>query len=141
MPDVDSLKEAKNFGVGIPQKSECFFLKGCGSLDWGMKNRLARIFNPASGRTAMLAIDHGRPKVMNLKELMQCFIAHRFEVVKRRAQFDLEKAEARAHILEGLKIALDHLDAVVRVIRESMDRDVARRRTTPRPSPPSTRPT
>ena len=59
MPDVDGLKEAKNYGVGIPQKSECFFLKGSGSLDWGMKNRLARIFDPTSGRTAMLAIDHG----------------------------------------------------------------------------------
>ena len=59
MPDVDGLKEAKDYGVDIPQKSECFFLKGSGSLDWGMKNRLARIFDPTSGRTAMLAIDHG----------------------------------------------------------------------------------
>ncbi len=50
---------------------------------------------------------------MNLKELMQCFIEHRFEVITRRTQFDLEKAEARAHILEGLKIALDNLDEVV----------------------------
>ena len=74
----------------------------------------------------MLAIDHGRPKVMTLKELMKCFLDHRFEVIKRRTQFDLDKAEARAHILEGLKIALDHLDAVVRIIRESKDRDVAR---------------
>ena len=74
----------------------------------------------------MLAIDHGRPKVMNLKELMQCFIEHRFEVITRRTKFDLEKAEARAHILEGLKIALDHLDAVVKIIRESKDRDNAR---------------
>ena len=74
----------------------------------------------------MLAIDHGRPKVMNLKELMKCFVDHRLEVIKRRAQFDLEKAEARAHILEGLKIALDNLDTVVRIIRESEDRDGAR---------------
>ncbi|MCX7005838.1 MAG: DNA topoisomerase 4 subunit A, partial [Kiritimatiellaeota bacterium] len=74
----------------------------------------------------MLAINHGRPKVMNLKELMQCFIAHRLEVIKRRAQFDLEKAEARAHILEGLKIALDNLDLVVKIIKESEDRDGAR---------------
>ncbi len=59
MPDLDDLKEAKNYGVGIPQKSECFFLKGSGGLDWGMKNRLARIFDPTSGHTAMLAIDHG----------------------------------------------------------------------------------
>ncbi|MBP7829151.1 MAG: DNA gyrase subunit A [Kiritimatiellae bacterium] len=76
----------------------------------------------------MLAIDRGRPRVMNLKDMIQCFIAHRFEVVTRRAKFDLEKAEARAHILEGLKIALDHLDAVVKTIRESKDRDGARAR-------------
>ena len=76
----------------------------------------------------MLAIDRGRPRVMNLKEMIQCFVAHRFEVVTRRAKFDLEKAEARAHILEGLKIALDHLDAVVKTIRESKDRDGARAR-------------
>ena len=74
----------------------------------------------------MLAIDHGRPKVMTLKELMQAYLAHRLEVIKRRAQFDLDKAEARAHILEGLKIALDHLDVVVKIIRESEDRDGAR---------------
>jgi len=74
----------------------------------------------------MLAIDHGRPKVMNIKELIHCFITHRFEVVTRRTKFDLEKAEARAHILEGLKIAIDHLEAVVRTIRESKDREVAR---------------
>jgi DNA gyrase subunit A len=74
----------------------------------------------------MLAIDHGRPKVMNLKELMKCFVDHRFEVIKRRTQFDLDKAEARAHILEGLKIALDNLDLVVKIIKESEDRDGAR---------------
>ncbi len=59
MPDVDDLKEAKNYRSDIPQKSPAFFLKGCGSLDWGLQNRLARIFNPESGRTVMLAIDHG----------------------------------------------------------------------------------
>jgi DNA gyrase subunit A len=76
----------------------------------------------------MLAIDHGRPRVMNLKELIRCFTDHRFEVITRRAQFELKKAEARAHILEGLKIALDNLDAVVKVIRESRNRDEARPR-------------
>jgi len=59
MADLDGVKEAKNYFTGIPQKSEAFFLKGSNSLDWGMKNRLARIFNPESGRTVMLAIDHG----------------------------------------------------------------------------------
>jgi DNA gyrase subunit A len=74
----------------------------------------------------MLAIDHGKPRVMNLKELIRCFTDHRFEVITRRTQYELKKAEARAHILEGLKIALDHLDAVVKVIRESSNRDAAR---------------
>ena len=59
MPDVDELKEAKKFYIDTPQKTEGFFLKGSNSLEWGMKNRLSRIFNPQSGRTVMLAIDHG----------------------------------------------------------------------------------
>jgi len=59
MPDIDEISEGKKFNVDIPQKTEGFFLKGSNSLDWGMKNRLARIFNPDSGRTVMLAIDHG----------------------------------------------------------------------------------
>ena len=59
MPDVDEIKEAKLFFTEVPQQTEGFFLKGSNSLDWGMKNRLARIFNPRSGRTVMLAIDHG----------------------------------------------------------------------------------
>jgi DNA gyrase subunit A len=67
----------------------------------------------------MLAIVGGRPRVLNLLELVESFIDFRREVVLRRAQFDLKKAEARYHILEGLKIALDHLDAVIRLIRGS----------------------
>ena len=59
MPDVDDLKEGKKYHTEIPQKTEGFFLKGSNSLDWGMKNRLSRIFNPKTGRTVMLAIDHG----------------------------------------------------------------------------------
>jgi len=59
MADMDELKEKKKFFADIPQKTEGFFLKGSNSLDWGMKNRLAQIFNPESGRTVMLAIDHG----------------------------------------------------------------------------------
>lgn len=59
MPGVEGLKEGKRFYTDTPQETEGFFLKGCNSLDWGMKNRLARIFNPKSGRTVMLAIDHG----------------------------------------------------------------------------------
>jgi putative autoinducer-2 (AI-2) aldolase len=59
MPDADEMKEGKRYFTDIPQKTEGFFLKGSNSLDWGMKNRLARIFNPESGRTVMLAVDHG----------------------------------------------------------------------------------
>lgn len=59
MPDTDATKEAKRFYEDVPAKTPGFFLKGAGSLDWGMKNRLARIFNPESGRTVMFAIDHG----------------------------------------------------------------------------------
>jgi DNA gyrase subunit A len=67
----------------------------------------------------MLAIAGGRPKVLNLLEFIEEFIAFRREVVRRRTEFDLRKAEARAHILEGLRIALDHLDAVIALIRGS----------------------
>ena len=59
MPDMDEIKEAKQYQSDIAQKTEGFFLKGSNSLEWGMKDRLARIFNPVSGHTVMLAFDHG----------------------------------------------------------------------------------
>jgi putative autoinducer-2 (AI-2) aldolase len=59
MPEADESQKEKEFYVDIPAKSEAFFLKGCNSVDWGMKNRLSKIFDPHSGRTVMLAIDHG----------------------------------------------------------------------------------
>src|SRR5438876_10793423 len=59
MPDADDMKDEKEFGIGIPVQSSGFFLKGSNALDWGMKNRLSRIFNPVTGRTVMLAFDHG----------------------------------------------------------------------------------
>ena len=59
MPDVDNLKDTKDYHLDVPVKREAFFLKGATALDWGMQNRLARIFRPQSGRTVMLAIDHG----------------------------------------------------------------------------------
>jgi len=67
----------------------------------------------------MLAIVGGRPKVMNLLELVETFVDFRREVVRRRTEYELRKAEARYHILEGLRIALDHLDAVITLIRGS----------------------
>jgi 3-hydroxy-5-phosphonooxypentane-2,4-dione thiolase len=59
MADKDDIKEGKNFHVDVPQENKPFFLKGSGALDWGMQNRLSQIFNPKSGRTVMLAFDHG----------------------------------------------------------------------------------
>ena len=59
MADLDDIKEGKDFGIDRPQQNTLYTLKGCGSLDWGMQSRLARIFNPHSNRTVMLAFDHG----------------------------------------------------------------------------------
>lgn len=67
----------------------------------------------------MLAIQNGVPKILSLRQILDAYIEHQKEVVTRRTQFDKEKAEARAHILEGLLIALDHIDEVIRIIRGS----------------------
>ncbi len=74
----------------------------------------------------MLALVNNRPEVLNLKRILVAFVEHRREVVVRRTSYDLRKAEERAHILEGLKIALDNLDAVIALIRRSQSPDVAR---------------
>src|SRR5947208_1539612 len=73
-----------------------------------------------------LAIDHGRPKTLNLKEIINCYIEHRREVIMRRTRFELRKAEARAETLEGYLIALANLDEFIRIIRGSANRDEAR---------------
>ncbi len=75
----------------------------------------------------MLALVEGRPQLLTLKALLQHFIAHRREVITRRTHYDLTRAETRAHILEGLKIALGKLDAVIKTIRSSPDTDTARK--------------
>ena len=69
----------------------------------------------------MLAIDDGRPRLLNLKDALKAFLDHRKEVITRRTTYDLRKAEDRLHILDGLKIALDHLDQVITLIRQSKD--------------------
>jgi DNA gyrase subunit A len=74
----------------------------------------------------MLALDKGLLRTMNIKQLIAAWIEHRIEVIRRRTRHDLSKAEARAHILEGYLKALDHLDAVVRLIRASNTRDEAK---------------
>jgi DNA gyrase subunit A len=74
----------------------------------------------------MLALVGGRPLILSLKEMLQHYVDHRKDVVTRRTRFELEKAETRAHILEGLRIALDHLDEVIHLIRSSATVDAAR---------------
>lgn len=74
----------------------------------------------------MLAIVKGVPKVLSLKSILEHYLAHQEEVIVRRTEFDKNKAEARAHILEGLRIALDHIDEIIRTIRSSASDDVAK---------------
>jgi DNA gyrase subunit A len=74
----------------------------------------------------MLALVDGEPKVLSLREMLYHYLEHQKTVIRRRTQYDLNKAEARAHILEGLRIALDHLDAVIELIRNSQTTDEAK---------------
>lgn len=75
----------------------------------------------------MLALDKGLPRTMNVKQMIAAWVDHRIEVVRRRTRYELNKAEARAHVLEGYLKAIDHMDEVVKVIRASEDREVAKR--------------
>jgi DNA gyrase subunit A len=74
-----------------------------------------------------LALVDGRPRVLNLKQIMRCYIDHRKVIIRRRTQFELDKALKRAHILEGLKIALKHLDRIIKTIRESKNTPEAKK--------------
>ena len=76
----------------------------------------------------MLAIVNGRPELLNLKQMLQHYLDHRHEVIMRRTRFDLEKAEARAHILSGMRFALDHIDWVIETIRSSANPEIAKQR-------------
>jgi DNA gyrase subunit A len=80
----------------------------------------------ASFSVIMLALDHQRPRILNLKQTLELYLDHRREVVLRRTKFELRKAEERAHILEGFKIALTNLDDFVKIIKAAKDRDEAR---------------
>lgn len=75
----------------------------------------------------MLALDNGLPRIMNVKQMISAWVGHRIEVVQARTRFELSKAELRAHLLEGYLKALDHLDAVVKLIRKSANRDEAKK--------------
>lgn len=74
----------------------------------------------------MLALVDGQPKVLSLKQILREYVAHQKEIIVRRTKFDLKKAEARAHILEGYRIALDNIDEVIQIIRESRDAKIAK---------------
>ena len=74
----------------------------------------------------MLALDKGLPRTMNIKQMMTAWIDHRIEVIRRRTRYELNKAEARAHVLEGYLKALDNLDEIVKLIRASENRDIAK---------------
>lgn len=74
----------------------------------------------------MLALVDGRPRVLNLREVLHYYLEHQKDIITRRTKYELAKAKARAHILEGLKIALDHIDAVITTIRQSQTADIAR---------------
>jgi DNA gyrase subunit A len=76
----------------------------------------------------LLALDDGQPKEFDLKRMLECFRDHRVEVIQRRCRFELEKAEAEKHVLEGLLAALKHIDEVIKIIRGSKDRSQARER-------------
>ncbi|MBM4040670.1 MAG: DNA gyrase subunit A [Planctomycetes bacterium] len=75
----------------------------------------------------MLALVDNRPRTLNLKQLLECFIAHRIEVTRRRTQFLLDRAQARAHIIEGLRIALAHIDEIIELIKKAPDVETAHR--------------
>jgi DNA gyrase subunit A len=74
----------------------------------------------------LLAIDGGQPRILNLKELLERFVAHRRDVVTRRTRFELKKAREREHVLLGFQIALDHIDEIIELIKKASDRDAAR---------------
>ena len=76
----------------------------------------------------MLAINGGKPQTMSLKDILVAYLTHQREVIRRRTAFDLQKAQARAHILEGLRIALDHIDAIINIIRSSATSEEAKTR-------------
>jgi DNA gyrase subunit A len=82
------------------------------------------LFQDSFGAT-MLAIDHGQPRTLGIKAILERFIAHRRDVVTRRTRYDLRKAKEREHILLGYKIALDHIDEIIAVIKASANREVA----------------
>ncbi|OGF31533.1 DNA gyrase subunit A [Candidatus Falkowbacteria bacterium RIFOXYD2_FULL_35_9] len=118
--DIRDESDKDGVRVVIELKKEAFPQK--------VLNRLFKLTTlQTSFNVNMLALVDGiQPRVLNLKEVLEYYLKHRKEVVRRRTQFELEKAEARAHILEGLQIAIDNIDAVIKLIKKSKDREEAK---------------
>jgi len=115
IPDVTNLRdESDRKGMRIVIE-----LRRGANVDIVLNNLYKHTNMKTSFGINVLAISKGRPKTFNLKELLECFLAHRKEVVERRTIYELRKARERAHILEGLKIALSNIDEVVQIIKKS----------------------
>lgn len=99
--------------------------------DSSPKKVLNNLFKHTSLQTSfpvnMVALVNGTPQLLNLKVILEEYLKHRYIVIKKRSEFELKQAKARLHILEGLKIAVDHIDAVIKTIRESKDQEDAKR--------------
>ena len=120
--DANVVTGSANFASLIATGFATYGLTSAQSVAFGLLNTALQ----SSFGIIMLAIVGGRPKVLSLVELIDNFIEFRREIVRRRTEFELRKAEARRHILEGLKIALDHLDAVIALIRAAKSPGEAR---------------
>jgi len=115
IPDITNLRdESDRKGMRIVIE-----LRRGANVDIVLNNLYKHTNMKTSFGINVLAISEGRPKTFNLKELLECFLAHRKEVVERRTRYELRKARERAHILEGLKIALSNIDEVVQIIKKS----------------------
>ncbi|HER24975.1 MAG TPA: DNA gyrase subunit A [Candidatus Atribacteria bacterium] len=115
IPDISSLRdESDRKGMRIVIE-----LKRGANIDIVLNNLYKHTKMKITFGINILAISEGRPKTFNLKELLKCFLAHRKEVVERRTRYELRKARERAHILEGLKIALSNIDEVVQIIKKA----------------------
>ena len=118
--DLRDESDREGLRIVVELKSGCIFSKNFKSVF--QTHRPSKNFN-----LNMIALAGGlQPQVMSLKDILEYYIEHRKEVVRRRAEFDLKKAKERAHILEGLSKALSVIDKIIETIKKSKDRDEAR---------------
>ncbi|HDK27055.1 MAG TPA: DNA gyrase subunit A, partial [Candidatus Atribacteria bacterium] len=122
IPEITSLRdESDRNGMRVVIE-----LKKSSNVDIVLNNLYKHTKMRISFGINLLAIDHGRPRTLNLREIIRCFLDHRKDVVEKRTRYDLKKAKERAHILEGLKIALSNIDEVVQIIKKSKNVNIAR---------------